>query len=69
MTVLSAAVCTGLWDCVSNCWPIVVAAFVGGSWFGLMVMGLLLNASQRADPVGTVPCSKCQARLAGVSRQ
>jgi hypothetical protein len=47
---MTVSACTSVWGCVTDCWPIMVAAFVIGSWFGLMIMGLLLSASRRADP-------------------
>jgi hypothetical protein len=64
MTVLSA-VCTGLWGYLSNYWPAVVGTFVLGSWFGIFIMGLLIDASRRCPPaVEAATCQKCKARLA-----
>lgn len=67
MIVLSG-VCTSVWGCLSGCWPIVVAAFVVGSWFGLMILGLLIGASRRTTPVleDTAACAKCRARWAAM---
>jgi hypothetical protein len=63
MIVLSA-VCTSLWGCLSNCWPLVLAAFVVGSWFGLMILSLLIGASRRTTPVIGATCPKCRAHWA-----
>jgi hypothetical protein len=36
--LLSAAVCKTCWDC----WPITLGAFVLGSWFGILILALLV---------------------------
>jgi len=45
MILLSAVVCKTCWDC----WPVTVGAFVLGSWFGIMILGLLIGASRRTE--------------------
>jgi len=45
MVLLSATatVCKTCWDC----WPITLGAFVLGSWFGIIILGLLIGAKDR----------------------
>jgi hypothetical protein len=38
MTALLSVGCKTCWDC----WPITLAAFVIGTWFGLLILALLV---------------------------
>jgi hypothetical protein len=43
MTLLSAVVCKSCWDC----WPITLGAFVLGTWFGILILGLLVAGKEK----------------------
>jgi hypothetical protein len=43
--LLSAAACT-CWDC----WPITLGAFVVGSWFGILILALLVVGREDRKP-------------------
>jgi hypothetical protein len=38
MSALLSVVCKTCWDC----WPITLGAFVVGSWFGILILALLV---------------------------
>jgi len=46
MTLLSSVVCKTCWDC----WPITLAAFVLGSWFGILILALLVVGREDRKP-------------------
>jgi hypothetical protein len=44
--LLSVAACKTCWDC----WPITLGAFVVGSWFGILILALLVVGREDRKP-------------------
>jgi hypothetical protein len=46
MSALLSVACKSCWDC----WPITLAAFVLGSWFGILILALLVVGREDRKP-------------------